>query len=386
VPQSRPGPSERGKPAQGSNSSSSSRKPGQAGSASGKPSSSSPGRAGKPAASGGRGSPSSGRSRPAGAGSDASGRQSKPSAAGATRGDKAPYPRAGRPPTDRGGRPAGPRREPPADRANGRSEKDATDTRRERAPRRPAGEIPLIPADITGEELDPDVRRQLRTLPKGLAEEVARRLVAAGRFLEEDPELAHLHASEATRIASRVAAVREANGLTAYATARWAQARSELRAARRLSGSDEYLPLLADCERGLGKPERALELAGSPEAARLDKATRVELRIVASGARRDLGQLDAAVVTLQCPELRDEAKPWSPRLRYAYADALLAAGRTDEAVEWFERAARADADGATDAQERLDELDGLVFTDASDGTDDISEPEPGSPRPAADQG
>ena len=223
-------------------------------------------------------------------------------------------------------------------------------------------------------------------MPKGLAEEVARRLVAAGRFLEEDPELAHLHASEATRIASRVAAVREANGLTAYATARWAQARSELRAARRLSGSDEYLPLLADCERGLGKPERALELAGSPEAARLDKATRVELRIVASGARRDLGQLDAAVVTLQCPELRDEAKPWSPRLRYAYADALLAAGRTDEAVEWFERAARADADGATDAQERLDELDGLVFTDASDGTDDISEPEPGSPRPAADQG
>lgn len=217
------------------------------------------------------------------------------------------------------------------------------------------------------------MRRQLRTLPKGLAEEVAKRLVAAGRFLEDDPELAHLHAGEATRMASRVAAVREANGLTAYATGRWAQARSELRAARRLSGSDAFLPILADCERGLGKPERALELAGSPEAARLDKTTRVELRIVASGARRDLGQLEAAVVTLQCPELRDEAKPWSARLRYAYADALLAAGRRDEAVEWFERAARADTDGDTDAQERLEELDGLVFSDAAEEDDETDD-------------
>jgi len=250
--------------------------------------------------------------------------------------------------------------------------RDATDTRRERAPRRTTVQVPEIPADITGEELDPDVRRQLRTLPKGLAEEVSRRLAAAARVFEADPELAYQHSSEATRIASRVGAVREAAGLTAYATGRWAQARSELRAARRLSGSDEFLPMIADCERGLGNPERALDLAGSPEAARLDKATTVELRIVASGARRDLGQLDAAVVTLQCPELRDESKPWSARLRYAYADALLAAGRTSDAVEWFERAAHADLDGETEAQERLDELSGLVFVDADDD-DDASE-------------
>ena len=200
---------------------------------------------------------------------------------------------------------------------------------------------------------------------------------AAGRMAERTPQIDvvlehHEQLAEATRIASRVGAVREAAGLTAYATGRWAQARSELRAARRLSGSDEFLPMIADCERGLGNPERALDLAGSPEAARLDKATTVELRIVASGARRDLGQLDAAVVTLQCPELRDESKPWSARLRYAYADALLAAGRTSDAVEWFERAAHADLDGETEAQERLDELSGLVFVDADDD-DDASE-------------
>ncbi len=307
--------------------------------------------------SGGRKPAQGGSGRPATGGRSAGGR---PATGGRpTSGGRAAS--GGRP--DRAG--SGRRSVPPGA-SSARPQRDATDTRRERAPRRAASEIPPLPEDITGDELDPDVRRELRTLPKGLAEEVAKRLVAAGRFLEEDPEVAHLHATEATRIASRVAAVREANGLTAYSTGRWAQARSELRAARRLSGSDQFLPILADCERGLGKPERALELAGSPEAARLDKATRVELRIVASGARRDMGQLDAAVVTLQCPELRDESKPWSPRLRYAYADALLAAGRTEEAVEWFERAARADLDGATDAQERLDELAGLVFTDVED--------------------
>ncbi len=162
--------------------------------------------------------------------------------------------------------------------------------------------------------------------------------------------------------------------MTAYATGRWAQARSELRAARRLSGSDEYLPLLADCERGLGKPERALEIAGSPESARLERALQVEMRIVASGARRDLGQFEAAVVTLQCPELRDAKAAWAARLRYAYADALLAAGRTDEAQQWFERAAECDPEGATDAVERLDELAGTVFSESEfSDTEDADE-------------
>jgi tetratricopeptide (TPR) repeat protein len=207
------------------------------------------------------------------------------------------------------------------------------------------------------------VRRDLRTLPKGLADEVARRLVAAGAALEEDPELAHGHAEAASRIASRVAAVREALGLTAYATGRWAQARSELRAARRMSGSDDLLPVIADCERGLGHPERALEIAGSPEASRLPIDGRVEMRIVAAGARRDLGQDEAAVVTLQSRQLRDDAEPWSARLQYAYADALLAVGRRDEALEWFQRAARNDRDGATEAAERVDELEGVTFID-----------------------
>ena len=184
------------------------------------------------------------------------------------------------------------------------------------------------PPDVTAADLDPQVRRELRTLPKGLADEVAARLVASTRLVEDDPEAAYPHAAEAARIASRVAATREALGIVAYATGRWAQARTELRAAARLSGSDVFLPMIADCERGLGRPDRALEIAKSPAAAGLDRASAVEMRIVASGARRDMGQLDAAVLTLQTPDLRAGTEEWAARLRYAYADALLAAGRT----------------------------------------------------------
>jgi hypothetical protein len=89
------------------------------------------------------------------------------------------------------------------------------------------------------------------------------------------------------------------------------------------------------------------------------------MRLVAAGARRDMGQLDAAIVTLQSPELASTSvQPWTARLRYAYADALLAAGREDEAREWFAKAVESDKDGSTDASDRLAEMDGVEFTDA----------------------
>ncbi|WP_242614574.1 hypothetical protein [Actinomadura roseirufa] len=228
---------------------------------------------------------------------------------------------------------------------------------------------------MTGEELDVDARAELRALPKDLAGRVARHLVMAGRLAEDDPELAYKHARAARRLASRVGIVREAAGLAAYHAGEWAEALAELRAARRLSaGDDAYLPLMADCERGLGRPERALDLIKSPEAAGLDPMGRVELRIVESGVRRDLGQYDAAVVTLQVPELRDRRlRPWSARLFYAYADALVEAGREGEASDWFARAAAADRDGETDAAERYAELDGLHILDTEEDEEEIQE-------------
>ena len=203
------------------------------------------------------------------------------------------------------------------------------------------------------------------SLPKGLAEDVAKNLVMVARLIDEDPEGAYGYSKVALRLASRVAAVREAAGFAAYASQKYSEALAEFRAARRMTGGVDLWPVMADCERGLGRPEKALDMAGAPEVQKLDKAGQVEMRLVAAGARRDIGQIDAAIVTLQGPELASNSvQSWTARLRYAYADALLAAGREGEAREWFAKAIESDKDGSTDASDRLAELDGVEFLDA----------------------
>ncbi|MHA6783371.1 hypothetical protein ACVGOW_20620 [Pseudonocardia saturnea] len=223
--------------------------------------------------------------------------------------------------------------------------------------------------------LDTEVRRDLRGLQKDTADSVARHLVAAGSLVDEDPQLALEHARYARRRASRIAVVREAAGIAAYHAGEWAEALAELRAARRMGGGPIHLPVMADIERALGRPERAVDIARGTEAAELGTAERIELAIVGAGARRDLGELDAAVVGLQIPELDPSRRePWSARLFYAYADNLLAAGRESDALQWFVRAADADAEGETDAVGRIAELTGEDPDDADDfafGVEDI---------------
>ncbi|ADJ47772.1 hypothetical protein AMES_5947 [Amycolatopsis mediterranei S699] len=190
-----------------------------------------------------------------------------------------------------------------------------------------------------------------------MAETVGKHLVAAGGLIDSDPEAALEHAKYAKAKASRVPIVREALGLVAYHAGNWSEALSELRAVRRMTRSDDHIAIIADAERALGRPERALDLAKEADTAKLAKAVQVELAIVAAGARRDLGQLDAAVVSLQSDDLKAEKRdPWSARLFYAYADNLAAAGRKDEAIRWFLNAAEADAEDETDAAERAADL------------------------------
>ena len=180
----------------------------------------------------------------------------------------------------------------------------------------------------------------------------------AGRLVDEDPKLAHEHALAARRLAARVGVVREASGETAYAAGNYAEALSELRAARRMTGSPDYLPIMADCERALGRPERAIRLSREPAVEQLDPAGRAEMTIVAAGARRDMGQLPAALQLLESAASGSQARePWVARLRYAYADALEAADRPDAALEWFHRAVAADDQSATDAAERAAALE-----------------------------
>ncbi len=234
-----------------------------------------------------------------------------------------------------------------------------------------------VPDGVDPRDLDPEVRADLRSLAKDTADLAAQHLVMTGRLLDDEPAAALAHARAAGALAGRIGAVREAVGLAAYAAEEWSEALSELRTARRITGRADHLAVLADCERALGRPERALAVLDDPDVPLLEQSVRVELVIVVAGARRDLGQHDAAVLLLQGPARATTARrPWATRLWYAYADALLAAAREDEAREWFAKAAEQDGQGETDALDRLLELDGVVLEDLqSDEDDDAEEPE-----------
>jgi tetratricopeptide (TPR) repeat protein len=216
---------------------------------------------------------------------------------------------------------------------------------------------PPIPDDISAKDLDRQSRDQLRSLPEKLAERIARHLVMAGLLIDEDPETAHRHALAARARSQRTAVIREAVGETAYAAGNFAEALSELRTARRLSGRQDYLPMMADCERALGRPEKALAYDTPAARESLDQAGSIELSIVLAGARRDMGQLPAALRLLENESLHSPSREdWVARLRYAYADTLLAAGRREEAIEWFHRTVAVDGNDVTDAEARLTEL------------------------------
>lgn len=243
---------------------------------------------------------------------------------------------------------------------------------------------PALPEGVTGKELDRSVWAQLRTLSVENAEGVAAHLAAAALTLEDDQDRALLHAEHAARRAGRVPAVREALGLVHYRRQEFSDALREFKTARRLSGSDHLIPYMVDCERGLGRFDRALDLAASPQARELAKDDAIELAIVVSGVRRDMGQADAALIGLRIPALqRANKQAWAARLLYAYAEALLATGNTDQARDYFARAAEADDDGLTDADERLAELDGVDLVDllgdedeefaSTDGVEDLGD-------------
>jgi len=211
-----------------------------------------------------------------------------------------------------------------------------------------------VDEDALPAELDRAAWRELKALTKENAEWVAGHLVMTSRVVDEDPERAHKHALAAARRAGRIPVVRETLGITAYLMGDFALSLRELRTYRRLSGSNEQLPLMVDCERGLGRPQKALELAGDVDRASLPTAVQVELAIARSGARLDLGQPELALTELEIPQLTpNTVYSFSPALFDTYAVVLQELGREAEAEMWGQRAneaaeALAEAAGAGD--------------------------------------
>lgn len=220
-------------------------------------------------------------------------------------------------------------------------------------PRESAGDFDeeLIALARSERVLPSDVKAELEVFHGRVSD-----LLGAAYLLVADaPDEALRYALEAKRHASRSPVVREACGMAAYYAGQFDVAIKELRTVRRLTGRDELVPLIADCERALGHPQKAIDMASEP--LRLSEENQIELRIVAAGARMDLGQPEAAALLLRTPLLEaDTASPGSARLKYAYAEAMLAAGDAKQARAWFARAAAADVEGDLDATERLESL------------------------------
>ncbi|WP_353081152.1 tetratricopeptide repeat protein [Tessaracoccus lapidicaptus] len=231
-----------------------------------------------------------------------------------------------------------------------------------------------MPQDFVESQLPAGVKAELRGLPKELAEIVGAHIWAAGRYVDVDPDLAFRHAEAARRRAGRLPIVREAAAETAYAAGEFAVALREFRAIRRLSGGDELIPVIADCERALGRPRDALEVLGELSPTTKDVWLRIECLLVEAGVRADLGQRAEAKRLLQAAISRRVGPPFGQaRLRYAYANLLEEDGDLAGAREWFTSAAALDENAELDISDRLATLDGVVLPDFLD-EDEEDEP------------
>lgn len=228
--------------------------------------------------------------------------------------------------------------------------------------------------DFDEKALPPSVKAELRGVPSDVAHIIEGHLVAAAELIETDPELANRHAQAARRRAARLPVLREAAADTAYAAGEYASALNDYRTLRRMTGNDNYLPVIADCERALGRPQAALRLVKEAEdAGDLSSSQRVELVLVKAGARQDMGQ-DAEALRLLHSAVSsvDSSEEARARLYYAYAEALLRKGDTAAARQWFTRSDEFDASGLLDADVRVAQIDGVDEDGATEpeGSDD----------------
>jgi tetratricopeptide (TPR) repeat protein len=206
--------------------------------------------------------------------------------------------------------------------------------------------------------LAPEVLGELRDTVRPHAFEEAARVLAAAvvALSEEDAEAAVRAAREAKRVAPRSAGTREVLGIALYQAGDFKSARTELAAAQRLSGGVELSAMLADIERALGRPERAVELFRTVDRSKMQPDTAAELLIVTASAYGDLGQPAAGVALLR-RHARWPVELADHHLRLAYAEGALAeqAGDTTAARKAFTRVVEADP-SFYDAAERLDRL------------------------------
>jgi tetratricopeptide (TPR) repeat protein len=207
-------------------------------------------------------------------------------------------------------------------------------------------------------ELPSGVREELRNaIGPDRSAALERRLAVATRAYERDryrEALAELRVL--ARLAPEVASVRELYGLTLYRLGRWREAARELKAFHELSGSFDQHPVIADCERALGRDKQVAELWNAMRTAGVDREVLIEGRLVMAGMLADRGEISEAIALL-APGAKNIRKPDTCHLRqwYALGDCYERAGDLPRARELFARVASFDEE-LSDAPQRLDAL------------------------------
>ena len=192
---------------------------------------------------------------------------------------------------------------------------------------------PKMPKGIEWSMLSTDDRERLRGLSKEHAENIGLHILAAYTLEERDPELALEHAKWVAHQASRIDFARETLAFVAYRQGDYKLALREFRTAFRMNGFLDYLPFIADCERGMGEPKKAIETAMSDDAKYLRGESKAEMFLVYAGALGDLELWDKAIEIVHTPG-RSKGLAGEYRMRAVQAEQyfLEQAGRSDEAV------------------------------------------------------
>ena len=192
---------------------------------------------------------------------------------------------------------------------------------------------PKMPKGIEWSMLSTDDRERLRGLSKEHAENIGLHILAAYTLEERDPELALEHAKWVAHQASRIDFARETLAFVAYRQGDYKLALREFRTAFRMNGFLDYLPFIADCERGMGEPKKAIEVAVSDDAKYLRGEAKAEMFLVYAGALGDLKMWDKAIEIVHTLG-RSKGLAGEYRMRAVQAEQyfLEQAGRSDEAV------------------------------------------------------
>ena len=192
---------------------------------------------------------------------------------------------------------------------------------------------PVMPKGLEWNMLSKDERERLRGLSKEHAENIGLHILAAYTLEADDPQAALAHAKWAAKQASRVDIARETLAMVAYRQGDYKLALREFQTAFRMNGYLDYLPFMDDCERGLDKPKKAIEIALSDNAKRLTGEAKAEMFLVYAGALNDMGMVDQAIeVVSKLVHAKGLAGEYRMRAAQAEQYFLSKAGRDDEAV------------------------------------------------------